>query len=896
MKTFLRFLLLGLLTAAVGEWQFSVFLRSDLRNFFGSLGFNALYLTGVYLLTRPMLSLLRKRLAFLPLYTALFGFTGLMVEWFLIGNSPWGNPQASQVGMFAYWACMALVPLMFLLQRRSVQGFIVRYGLVYIVLVLLGQSLIADSDWRFAFHIYSVILGYAGLMLGVLMEALPAFGNVLLNGAAMRYAVGLALVLFLLLSSCAAPQAPSSQPATALFPTLSPIATSILSAPSLPAQGLAGPAAPPAPETECANRIVAEANSWVFECATGSQNLRYRYTPETGSLHDLMVETGGLPPFWPSFFGGPIFVFGDREIPIWSSETLIWSHTEPRLTPDGLEITWQAGRDEQQVAYTYRFSIHGKTLRIAVEATGGLMGAFSLDRSEATPGARILSIPYLATFDLLFYEGLFVSLYFDWIQSAASRYEKVSLPYSERSFHFSQMAFYELDTAGVRLPLREVIYLTVSDRLADVLPVVPNLPSPYRETLTGHTLIDIWTEAPFSESQALIEELHRRGVRDLLVIRHTWQRCGYDDCYPSILPARAEWGGDEGLRNLAEAARQAGYLFAVHENYTDFYPNADIGSPEDLALDSEGRPRPAWFNQTTGLQSHLLSPFRALDFARQISPDIHRRYGTTAAFVDVLTAVPPWEKTDYHARYPNRARFLPVFRAYSEVLDLLRATHAGPVIGEGGAHFLYAGLVDGVAAAYQPDLSQGGWRVPPLVDFALLRLHPLMVSYGVGYFPYYFAQDEQPRWSGYTLEDHYHYMATEIAFCHAGYVDSPELFDSAESWLAWAEREARLVGSIHRLCASARPVTILYRVNGELVPVERAVAAGQLEQILIEYNNGLQVYVNRHPIEFWSVELNFRPSWADFSAMVDGARQDFVGVPQTASFLLPPSGWLAVMP
>ena len=93
-----------------------------------------------------------------------------MVEWFLIGNSPWGNPDASQVGMFAYWACMALVPLVFLLQNRPLRHFIVRYGLVYVVLVLLGQVFVADPGWRFAFHIYAVILGYLGLMTGVVWK------------------------------------------------------------------------------------------------------------------------------------------------------------------------------------------------------------------------------------------------------------------------------------------------------------------------------------------------------------------------------------------------------------------------------------------------------------------------------------------------------------------------------------------------------------------------------------------------------------------------------------------------------------------------------------------------------------------------------------------------------
>lgn len=83
----------------------------------------------------------------LLLYTVLVGLSGLMVEWLLIGNSPWGNPDASQMGLFAYWACMALVPFMFWIEKRAVQAFIIRYALIYALLVLPGQLLVASPDW-----------------------------------------------------------------------------------------------------------------------------------------------------------------------------------------------------------------------------------------------------------------------------------------------------------------------------------------------------------------------------------------------------------------------------------------------------------------------------------------------------------------------------------------------------------------------------------------------------------------------------------------------------------------------------------------------------------------------------------------------------------------------------
>ncbi len=684
-----------------------------------------------------------------------------------------------------------------------------------------------------------------------------------------------------------------STPTNFAFPAVEP--TPDLATPSFPQRGYAGPAAPPAPAITFQNRIFAEGQAYVFEYATEQHILRYRYLPQSGSLHDLTVEAAGLPPFWISFYGGPIFAFDEGEIPIWDAESLIWSHSQPILTQDTLTIQWRAANSRQAIEYTYRFSIHGKTLRLEVDSSSEAISAFSLDRTEGTPAARILRIPYLSTFDLLYYGGYFISAYFDWTQSNASFYEAVSEEFSDHSFHFSQIAFYKPNTNRERHSLHEVIYLTVSDRLAEVLPVIPNPPSPHRQTLLGRTVIDLWSEGHFAESAALIQTLQERGVKDLIVIRHAWQRCGYDDCYPSVLPARSEWGGDAAMQTLSQVTRQAGYLFALHENYADLYPNSDFWSDQYLALDSEGNYVKAWFNETSGIQSYLLSPFRSTEVAQQFAPEIHHRYSTNAAFLDVHTAIPPWEKIDYNHRFAGNSHFNAVFQAYTDLLSLLRSAHQGPILGEGGAHFLYAGLVDGVEAEDQGDLGIGR-DTPPIVDFALLRIHPLMVNHGMGYFPTYFGSQEQPKWGRYALADHYHYMANEIAFCHAGYVDTPELFESNEAWLAWVEREVRLVSPIHQRCALAKARQILYRVNDRLVGIEEALPAGQLWQVFVQYENGLQVYVNRHPQQAWQVALDFMPSWVDFSAIIDGKRQEYVGDSQATSFLLPPYGWLAVMP
>lgn len=168
MRTFVRlllFVLIGVLTTAVGELQYSVFIRGDWANLFGSMVFNAVYLVGAFVMTRAFFRLLPRRTAFL-VCVVLAAVAGLGVEWFLIGNSPWGNPTAVQIGMAAYWAGMVVVPLIFIDPAPPyyrLKRAILAYAAAYTTAALLGQWLLPAAKWRFAFHIWTVVIGYMGL-------------------------------------------------------------------------------------------------------------------------------------------------------------------------------------------------------------------------------------------------------------------------------------------------------------------------------------------------------------------------------------------------------------------------------------------------------------------------------------------------------------------------------------------------------------------------------------------------------------------------------------------------------------------------------------------------------------------------------------------------------------
>lgn len=163
---YLAFVAIGVLTASVGETQYSVFLRGDVDNLIGSVVVNAFYLTAIYFMFLALRAALGQGFRPMLAITIISGVAGLMIEWFLIGNSPWGNPDALQSAMFAFWACMAAVPAILLERDNSLRPLkhrILAFAAVYTCVAAAGQG-IANPELHFAFHIWSVVFGYIGLM------------------------------------------------------------------------------------------------------------------------------------------------------------------------------------------------------------------------------------------------------------------------------------------------------------------------------------------------------------------------------------------------------------------------------------------------------------------------------------------------------------------------------------------------------------------------------------------------------------------------------------------------------------------------------------------------------------------------------------------------------------
>jgi hypothetical protein len=280
------------------------------------------------------------------------------------------------------------------------------------------------------------------------------------------------------------------------------------------------------------------------------------------------------------------------------------------------------------------------------------------------------------------------------------------------------------------------------------------------------------------------------------------------------------------------------------------------------------------------VQAFGIKCMRELGFAKQNSPIIHERYGTNAAYLDVHTCVHPWHQLNHDAAEPMAAMSLLKIEKETELFQYERDTHGGPLFGEGNNHFYWAGLVDGTEAQVS-----GGEDHAPFLDFDLLKLHPQMVNHGVGYYERWFRRGYDHQW-GFdtgTVEQIDKYRAQEIAYGHAGFIGAAQT-DNVQ----WVAKEHHMMHPIQRLANTAKVTSILYEVEGKLVPAGVALVADQRTRQRIAYDSGLTIWVN-WDVNPWEVEGRELPQWGFLAlgpdtvvetALRDGYLADYAECPE----------------
>ena len=423
----------------------------------------------------------------------------------------------------------------------------------------------------------------------------------------------------------------------------------------------------------------------------------------------------------------------------------------------------------------------------------------------------------------------------DWTQSNASWIFPTNHPSPVAS---NGGVRYHPKTDGTRNPVFERFVWSFSPKFEDVLPIVPNPPSPYR-AVTAERQRAVMYAGNREKDKAFWRNRHRRGIKHLIVNDHeTCMRDQNESFTFRTRPAPGK-GGDEGMRDFARFMIDGlGYMYGPYNNYTDFAPvngywSADhVSRQRDMNLQRAWNrcyaPKPAWINEA----------------CEEIWTELQRKFRFNTAYCDVHTCTAPWMRTDYDARVPGAGTFAATFYAFGELLDFERRVVGGPVCSEGGSHYMYCGLVDGNYAQDQnARLSEQPW----LVDFDLLRLHPLCNNFGMGspgmFYPKAWKVPDRVAWRD-------RFLAATVAFGHQGFFMKGNPEDEDQSYFM-------LLGTGRHYCTADAKEICYADASGNLHGTSDAVASGiyRRSQVVVRYTDGTMTAANGSTNETMKVEL-----------------------------------------
>jgi hypothetical protein len=156
--------------------------------------------------------------------------------------------------------------------------------------------------------------------------------------------------------------------------------------------------------------------------------------------------------------------------------------------------------------------------------------------------------------------------------------------------------------------------------------------------LTGFERVD----TTFAQVEEMVEDLHDNlGVDRALILLGGWIRAGYDREHPDVWPPAEKAGGVEGLKKASQAVVEKGYLFSLHDNYQDMYPDAPRYDPKYVMRNRDGSLM--WGAIWDGGPCLLIDSSQAIELATPTLDAVQANTSTNSYYLDTTTAAPLYE-------------------------------------------------------------------------------------------------------------------------------------------------------------------------------------------------------------------------------------------------------------
>jgi len=290
-------------------------------------------------------------------------------------------------------------------------------------------------------------------------------------------------------------------------------------------------------------------------------------------------------------------------------------------------------------------------------------------------------------------------------------------------------------------------------------------------------------------------------------------------------------------------------LFAPHDNYIDFYPDAGGFTYSNIVFTATGQPQRAWFNNSRQAQAYRARPDRLRPFVERNLRLIRDGFAPTAYFIDVWSSAPPYDYWTDDGRFMARESTRQV---WGDTFAWIREFLGGAAqISEAGHDRLIGWLDGSQTQMLRVDATPGRSFVWPVkcadaerIPWLDVAYHDVFVGHGAGYSGRYVGGLDE-REHGISSDD---YIATEVLAGHPAMVAAAFSRDTVRKY--W------LLHDLMRALASRRIESVEF-------------AGDDIHRQHIEWDDHTLVYVNRGSTD-WQVAGHVLPPYGFFARFGGG--------------------------
>ena len=616
--------------------------------------------------------------------------------------------------------------------------------------------------------------------------------------------------------------------------------------------------------------------SWT---GTDGSEVTYIYRPRNGTLEDLSVSLDGEESFKPCIGGGLVLERpGARLTPAYTaSESVLLGQ---KLQGDCLQTRWKALLGDETVRYGLSLRLVRRSLVIEAEVDGPYGLEMRIGYPNHPAEKRAIEIPMLVwdafppdpsqDYDqtevndrmagrarspaVLLAGDVFLTALFDWYVSDASFLYSTSARRDEAAGYDGGAYYLPVIDRG-RNPLREELILTASKDVQEVLPNIPNPPSSYTELMTDRVYshggiapsdsLQKYRSLDITKVATLVGSYHAASDRG--GYRRTTDAGSHGDWIDDPTKTR---GGLARKARLAAQFRKLGWLIGTGTNYTLMSPLFPWFAELPKVHDANGYYRTNWPG------SMVPTAGDALSYMRRQTRKLQAQLEDQLMYDDQRTMVPIWNFTDFAPDAPAAGTFRASYEQIAQLYMERREIVGGPILSEGGMHWMYSGLIDGNIARIQhwncarphkwyPE-SSNPWSAPAdIVDFNLLKIRPLTVDFG-----------------GNDYFDHWVPELRDMCICQTLAYGKTGMWvkctESGQETLAMSVRTYYTFLHTQKRYRYVAVETIRYHDGDRLVDTSTIIRAGKerLGRIYVRYANRFESWTNLNGATSWVIRVD----------------------------------------